>query len=141
MVDISMPGRWFEEEIRRRIQDGEGFDFEDLIDLVTERNVKMEKLAESFGPSDLRLPPVIARGREDILELVGMLIEHYQSPAILGDTLALAVKITAQAAPLGDERIKEALNKWFCLIEEDDNLGDNDLAPKLVFSECRKTLF
>ena len=136
-----MPGRWFEEEIRRRIQDGEGFDFEDLVDLVTERNVKMEKLAESFGPSDLRLPPVIARGREDILELVGMLIEHYQSPAILGDTLALAVKITAQAAPLGDERIKQALNDWFCLIEEDEKLDDNDLAPKLVFNECRKTLF
>ena len=141
MVDISMPGRWFEEEIRRRIQDGEGFDFEDLINLVTERDVKMEKLAESVGPSDLRPPPVIARGREDLLELVEMLIEHYQFPAILGETLALAVKITAQAAPLGDERIKEALNDWFCVIEEDENLGDNELAPKLVFSECRKTLF
>jgi hypothetical protein len=103
--------------------------------------VKMEKLAESFSPSDLRLPPVIAGGREDVLELVEMLIEHYQFPAILGGTLALAVKITAQAAPLGDERIKQALNDWFCLIEEDENLGDNDLAPKLVFNECRKTLF
>ena len=140
MADVGMPGEWLEAEIRDLIERGDGFDFEDLKELVSRRDRKMDSLAEGMGP--LRaLPPFIARSREDVLELIYLLTEHYQFPVVLGDALGLAVRLTAQTAPLGDERIKQALGDWFCLIEEDENLGEYDLAPKLVFNECRKALF
>ncbi len=140
MADVSMPGEWLEAEIRRLIDQGGGFDFEDLKELVSRRDRKRDSHAEGRG-SLLAAPPFIARSREDVLELINLLTEHYQFPVILGDALGLAVRLTAQTAPLGDERIKQALGDWFCLIEEDENLGDHDLAPKLVFNECRKALF
>ncbi len=140
MADVSISGEWLEAEIRRLIEQGEGFDFEDLKELVARRDRKMDCVVERIGMSH-PLPPFIARSREDVLELIYLLIEHYSFPVNLGDAFGLAVRLTAQAAPLGDERIKQALGDWFCLIEEDENLGDNDLAPKLVFNECRKNLF
>ena len=140
MADVRIPGKCLEAAIRELLEQGEGFDFEDLKDLVSKRDLKMDRIAEELG-SFRPLPPFIARSREDVLELISLLTEHYQFPVTLGNALGLAVRLTAQAAPLGDERIKQALNDWFCLIEEDENLGDNELAPKLVFSECRKTLF
>ncbi len=144
MADMGMPGNWLEATIRKLLEQG-GFDFEDLRQLVSQRDLMMEKLVESWGTATsgaaISLPPFVARSREDVLELICLLTEHYQYPVILGDALGLAVRLTAQAAPLGDERIKQALSEWFCLIEEDENLGDNDLVPKLVFNECRKALF
>jgi hypothetical protein len=139
MADVTMPGEWLEAEIRRLIEEGEGFDFEDLTELVSRRDRKMDSVEEGYGSSQ-SLPPIIARSREDVLELINSLVEHYQFPVILGDVFALAVRLTAQVARFGDERINQALGDWFCLIEEDTNLGDNDLAPKLVFNECRKAL-
>jgi len=139
VADFSMPGEWLEAEIRKLIEQGDGFDFEDLQELISTRDLKINKLSEGLGSSP-HLPPFIARSRDDVLELISLLIENYQFPAILGDALGLAVRLTAQAAPLRDERIKQALSDWFCLIEEDENLGDNDLTPKLVFNECRKAL-
>ena len=140
MADVRIPGKCLEAAIRELLEQGEGFDFEDLKELVSRRDRKRDSHAEGRG-SLLAAPPFIARSREDVLELINLLTEHYQFPVILGDALGLAVRLTAQTAPLGDERIKQALGDWFCLIEEDENLGDHDLAPKLVFNECRKALF
>ena len=142
-MSAGMPGHWLEQQLRNLVENSEGFDFEDLVNLVADRDQKMDDFASNLpdsGFQELTLRPIRFNSDEEVLEFVRFLIETYNFPAVLGDAIALAVRLTNSARKLENPEISVAMGEWFSLIESDPQMGDEDLMPRLVLGQCRRIL-
>lgn len=129
------------------MENGVGWDFEDLLLLVADYDAERDSLAESLEASEpsnplnrLKLSPMHFRGTDEIEEFIEFLIEIAHMPTRynphLGDVLATAILRTNDLRCVKHPRIRRLMNDLFTVLEA----KHSDILAKLVFDTCRNEL-
>ena len=142
-----IPGKSLEKRLRKRLKDGVGWDFEELLLLVAEYDAEKESFFENLAASEpnnplhrIEWPSKHFRGTAEIEELIQFLIELATKPQryklALGDVLATAILRTNALRGMNHPPIARLMDELFTALEA----KHGDILAKLVFDTCRKEL-
>lgn len=141
-IHMGTAGSWLTDELRRIANtdpDRDGFDFDDLVYILTVRDGIVRADNDQGCHIDIDRVPLAFIIPSELREFVELMVEDYKLPEDLGEAMALAIRLTHKCIQMSDSRANSLLMEWFSLIESDECIGDEPMI-RCVFDKCREAL-